>query len=478
MANRTKCSPDTALRAASPETVDNRGTMVRVGRAQLVVAALAAAMAAAGCATHAPVPARAPSAGASAMPRAEAAAPPPARACGPTDRDYEAWFIRTFGVGYEVFHDGPDPTRLRDLQGEPKAEAERMLRRGLAACSTLAVSAIRDAGWRDLVPDLTRAVGFTGQSEFRARVIVALEALGSRIDFSDQLIAVLSSGSIEARTAAAMGARHFSLDRFRLPLLERVRQDPAWLVRYHAAESLFVLADIYPRELSGHPALMTAVACKSGREPSPLESLGFPPPLTAEARERLAAAADQLNAEVTARLAEGRCSKPVTPQTIELHIIPVVDAHLVTLTAEESIGSCERELAFVVFVESPEGFSRRGGAGAMGRDPLRVELATASKPVTVSYSRATHLLTVGTLTLDTARANVAVLSIGPKGVAVRYERELALGFEREQRTQPTIGIPLLDAQPEIIEEVRELLGQVPELRALVRGGPAARPGGD
>ena len=447
--------------------------MARVGRAQLAVATLAATMATGGCATHAPGPARAPSAVVSTMPRPEAPAPPPARACGPTDRDYEAWFVRTFGVGYEVFHDGPDPTRLRDLEGEPKAEAERMLRRGLAACSTLAVSAIRDAGWRDLVPDLTLAVGFTGESEFRARVIVALEALGSRIDFSDRLIAVLSSGSMEARMTAAIGARQFSLERFRVPLLERVRKDPAWLVRYHAAESLFALADIYPRQLSGHPALMTAVAGKSAHDPSLLESLGFPPPLSPGARERLARAADQLNAEISARLAEGRCSKPVIPQTIELHTIPVVDSDIVTLTAEESIGSCERELAFVVFLESPEGFGPRVGAGSMGRDPLRVELA-ASKPVTISYSRATRLLTVGTFTLDTAKANVAVLSIGPNGIVVRYQRELDLAFEREHRTRPTTGIPLLDAQPEIAEEVRELLAHEPELQGLVIGGSRAQ----
>jgi len=50
------------------------------------------------------------------------------------------------------------PTRIRNLVGEPKAEAERMLRRGLSACSTFAVSAIAGAGWRDLVPDLARAV--------------------------------------------------------------------------------------------------------------------------------------------------------------------------------------------------------------------------------------------------------------------------------------------------------------------------------
>jgi hypothetical protein len=167
----------------------------------------------------------------------------------------------------------------------------------------------------------------------------------------------------------------------------------------------------------------------------------------------------------------------VNPQTIDLHIIPVVDSHIVTLTAEESIGSCDRELAFVVFVESSAGFSRWGGAESMGRDSIRVELAT-SNPVAVSYSRATRLLTVGTLTLDTAKTNVAVLATGPNGVAVRYQRELGLNFERERRTQPTTGISLLDVQPEIVEEVRELLGHEPELQALVRGGTAAKPGRD
>ena len=96
---------------------------------------------------------------------------------------------------------------------------------------------------------------------------------------------------------AAMGARHFSLDRVRGPLLDRVRQDPAWLVRYHAAESLFALADIYPRELSGHPALMAALAGKSPMNESLLEGLGVPPPLTAEERAHLAGAADRLDSE-------------------------------------------------------------------------------------------------------------------------------------------------------------------------------------
>ena len=450
--------------------------MASVGRAQLAMAALAGGMAMGSCATHAPLPLRAPSSGPSGIVRAEPPAPAPPRACGHTNRDYEAWFTRTFGGGVEVFHDGPDPARIRGLAGEPKAEAERMLRRGLAACSTLAVSAIEGAGWRDLVPDLTRAVALPGESQFRAEVILALQTLGSRDDFSDQLIAVLSSGRTEARITAAMGARHFSLERFRGPLLDRLRQDPSWLVRHHAAESLFALADIYPRELSGHPALMAALVGKSPHDGSLLEAMGFSAPLAPEARERLSGAADQLDAEINARLAEGRCSKPVVPPMIDLHVIPVQDPHMVTLTVEESIGSCERRLAFVVFLESPAGFSGGLGLGSMARDPMRVEIATAPKPLTVSYSRATRLLGVGTFVVDTAKTNVAVLSAGPKGVIVRYQGELGLAFEREHRAQRATGLALLDAQPEIMEEVRKLLDRAPELQSLVRSGTAPASG--
>jgi hypothetical protein len=455
-----------------PETVDNRATMATAGGAQVVVGVLAAATAAWGCAAHMPAPSSGP------PPVAPAPAAPPPRECGPTDRDYEAWFRRTFGGSYGAFLDGPDPARIRDVVGEPRAEAARMLRRGLDACSTVAVSAIEGAGWRDLVPDLTRAVATLGSPQFRAHVIVALKVLGSRDDFSGELIGVLGAGPVQARITAAMGARHFSLERFRGPLLDRVRQDTSSLVRYHAAESLLELADIYPRELGDHPALMAAMAGKSPKNESLLEALGVPAPLTAEERARLAGAADQLDAEIRARLAEGRCSKPVVPSGIDLHVIPVRDPHIVTLTVEESIGSCERKLAFVVFLESPAGFGRWLEAGSSGRDPFRVQIKTVPNPVTVSYSRGTRLLIVGTFTLDTSKANVAVVSARANGVVARYRQELDLTFARDGHPPPWTGMGFLDAQPEITVEVRKLLARVPELQGLVTGVPAGGASGD
>jgi hypothetical protein len=389
--------------------------------------------------------------------------------CGATDREYEAWFHRTFGGGYEVFHDGPDAARIRDLTGEPRAEAERMLRRGLEACSTFAVVAIEGAGWRGLVPDLTRSVA-AADAEFRAHVILALEQLGSREDFTDELIAVLTSRSTQARMTAAMGARRFSLNRFRGPLLDRVRQDPSWLVRVHAAESLYALADVYPRDLSDHPDVANAVRGDAAGA-SPLDLLGLPLTLTAEQRARLAVAADKLDAEIAERLAAGRCSKPARPIMIDLHRIPVSDRRMVALTVEETVGSCERKLAFLVFLGSPAGFSGSFAGGVSGRDPLKTQIDTLPAKTPITYTRRTGLLTVGALTIDPAKSNVAVLFAGAKGVEVRYQGELNLTFERHGRPSVETGMSILDDQPEIALAVRALVDRTPELGSFVRAAP-------
>ena len=162
----------------------------------------------------------------------------------------------------------------------------------------------------------------------------------------------------------------------------------------------------------------------------------------------------------------------MAPPGIDLHVIPVRDPHIVTLTVEESIGSCERRLAFVVFLESPAGFGRWLGAGSSGRDSLRVDIATVPNPVTVSYSRTTGLLTVGTFNLDTSKANVVFLSVGPNSMIARYQQAMGLTFERDGHPPPSTGMAFLDAQPEIALEVRKLLQRGPELQRLVerRGG--------
>jgi hypothetical protein len=202
-----------------------------------------------------------------------------------------------------------------------------------------------------------------------------------------------------------------------------------------------------------------------------LDVRGLDPPLTAERRARLAVAAQELDAEITARLAAGPCSKPARPTMVDLHMIPVNERSMITLTVEETVGSCERKLAFLVFVESAGGFSQPRSAGVSGRDPLKTQIDTLPRKVPVTYTRVTGLLTVGTHVVDPAKANIVVLSAGPKGVEVRYQGKLDLTFERHGRPSVVTGMSILDYQPEIALAVRGLVDKTPELRALVRGAP-------
>lgn len=393
---------------------------------------------------------------------------PPFR-CGPDDAEWEKWFGDVFGRGYEVFHDGPDPTRLQKLTGKSKALAESMLRRGIQACSVFAAEAIEGAGWRTLIPDLKKAVA-APDWDFRVHVVLALKELGSTDDLTADLIACLGAPSTDARMTAAMGARRFALDRLRAPLLDRVRRDPSYLVRIHAAESLLDLADIYPPDLEGHPAIFSAlVDARDAKSPPLLRVFGLERPPTPDEIARHGRAADLLDAAITERLAAGPCPKSTPLKTIDLYTLPVND-HIVALTVEESVGPCERTLAFVVFLQSANGFDRWMAAGTSGRDPLDTSIATLPKPISLKYSRAGNTLRVGSVDLDAAKGNVLVLAIGSNGVTVRHQSKQSLSFRRSGRagSEP---IPLLRFRSEVAAAVRALLDRSPDLRDLVSGGP-------
>ncbi len=443
--------------------------------------ALAVTIAITGCVTanqDRPVPiAQKPAAVPPADPSpARAVAPPPAPAesfqCEPRDREYEKWFGDVFGRGLEVIQDGPDPRRLTQLSPEERARAVIMLHRGLRTCDTFAVEAMDRAGWRDLVPDLERATA-AKNVDFRVHVILALRALGGTDDHTEQLIAVLRSGSQETRMTAAIGARHFELEQMREPLLDRVRRDPSSLVRHHAAESLLDLADIYPRSLYEHASIVTLMVTPNALNPSVGSLLGFDPPPGPDELARFAEAARRLDAAITQRLAAGPCPKATPLDSVSFHVLPVkADPHLVALAVEQSVGPCERTLSFVVFLRSAGGFGRWLDMGSMSRNPLKRSIETLPTPLAIEYDRTLNSFKIGRFVLDASRVNVAVLSSGDKGVVAEYQSKQSLTFERHGRPAEA-AMELLSSAPEVIDEVRALLNRTPELAALV--GPGTPP---
>jgi hypothetical protein len=379
-----------------------------------------------------------------------------------------------FGRGYELYHDGPDPDRLKGLTGKAKTRAEAMLRRGIRACGSFAAEAVEGAGWPSLIPDLKRAAT-ASDLDFRTGVILALKRLGSTDDFSAELIEALSGAPSErARISAAMGARLYSLDRFRAPLLDRMRLDSSWFVRLHAAESLLHLADIYPRGINEHRAISDALG---GPELpgglSLLDRLDLSGSRSAREAARYADAAKRMDAAITARLAAGACPKATPYRAIDLYIVPLSE-RVVALVVPDSIGPCERNLAFVVFLQSQGGFDRLA-AGIAAKDPLKVSIDTRPAPVTVEYRRSDRVLTVGSVLLDTTNANVVAFSVDGSRVAARYKAAQSLAFARNGRP-PLVGAEVLDSQPEVAASVRAIVDRTPPLRDLIQsqvgpGGP-------
>jgi hypothetical protein len=390
--------------------------------------------------------------------------------CRPRDPEWQAWFSSVFkSAGPEVF--GPDPRRLTTLTGEKRTLAEEMLRRGIKACDIFAVEAIEGAGWRALVPDL-RPATTAEDADFQARVVVALKRLGSTDDVTDDLIAVLSAPSMQARMTAAMGARLFSLDRMRAPLLERVRRDPSWFVRLHAAESLLQLAGVEPPDVNQYPRIAEALADRPGRQESPYDYFELRPP-PKEDLARYAEAARLLDAAITERLAAGACPKPEPLTTIDLHFVRVSE-RVAALTVEEGIGPCDRTLAFEALVRAEGGF-RRLSIGIMGKsDPLHTSLETSPSPLAVEYQRASKVLAIGPVVVDTTATNVVGLVYGPKGVAVSHRGTQSLSFDRRGRPPPAMP-GLMGSHDEVTDAVRSVVDRSPELRALVSADQTTSP---
>jgi len=344
-----------------------------------------------------------------------------------------------------------------------------MLRRGLATCDTVAVQVIERAGWREMLPDLKR-VEAADDEDFRAETILALSALGSADDLTDDLIALLVARSAQARMTAAIGARRFSLARLRGPLLDRVRRDPSSLVRHHAAESLLELADVYPRDLFSHPALGAAIAGNANGGPSLGEMLGLQVPLGPDEQALCDAGAAELDAEISARLKAGPCAPPVPLTTVQLHSVPV-NEHVVALAAEDSVGSCQRTLAFVIILRARDGLDRTARLSSMflshGKKEVETSIATRPAPAVLRYQPAGHRLTVGGHVLDTTQANVAVFSVDATGVSVAYQRSQMLAFSRAPSDRPAEAPWAMTNHAEVEAAVHQLIDRSPELQSLV-----------
>jgi len=325
----------------------------------------------------------------------------------PVNADWQRWSRETMPIA----PDGVDFSRIKKLAASEPATAERMLRLGLSLCDPIAAQAVTVTKLRGLVPELralldpakvgggmVRAAGRF--APFRVDVVRAVNAADPATDYAPYLVPLLSDRDRNVRISAAMGARRFRKDGITKPLLDTVRRDKEYLVRYHAAQSLLELADIYPRDISDHRRLFEAIS-------GPLDG-----PPAARDFDRYALAARMMEKMISERAA-GKCSESVRPANIRGDVLQVSN-RMVAVAVDAAESSCAKEFALVVFVEAASAGQWAVSGVETTRDPTNIELTTPSGPVVVEYSRGAATARLGGAQLPKGD-NVLVLSVGRDG---------------------------------------------------------------
>ncbi len=172
---------------------------------------------------------------------------------------------RLFGTPYEVWHDGiqeaafdfADPQELRAALPE-----------GLAAGDWVAAAAVRHLADPALLPQVAAYLEIGG-GQFAVEVARAVVALGGdRAAAVASALAAVGRGGWPDRLDVAMGLRHLPGDGVVEALLATVEDDPEYLVRYHAAESLLHLGHIAPADISQHPEVFADLIAGADQEPT------------------------------------------------------------------------------------------------------------------------------------------------------------------------------------------------------------------
>jgi hypothetical protein len=379
------------------------------------------------------------------------------------DSEWEQWRNQTFGTSLDMAYSGVEQSCLDKLTGPRLAEANRMLRRGLEACDAVAPRALKRLNQRAAVPDLKAAlVGATGS--FRLAVIVALHALDVDGHYGSELVRMFGDPNEYVRTSAAIAAETFPRAEVTPALFQAVRRD-CYLVRYHAANSLLALGDVYPRELDEHGEIF-----RNLMEPD-LGSRGAERKPKPDELSRYDRAARMLASLIEARARAGRCS-PMVPLKNTHVSFERVNTNVLAVAIEQAESSCEKELAFVVFIESLAGPGRWDIAGASAHiNPFSFDVSLPASKLKLTYDRIKRILMVGDLRLEAPATTVAVISVGRGAKStLRYGGAERLTFRRNEADLRNARARSLYDRAR--EQVRDLLDRSTPLKSIITYEPA------
>jgi len=130
----------------------------------------------------------------------------------------------------------------------------------------VAAAGVRHLADPALLPLVSGHLGLSA-GRFGIEVARAVVALGGDPQAAAEAgIAALTRGGWSDRLDAAQGLRHLPGEGVEEALFTVVAEDPDYLVRYHAAESLLALAQVTPGDISEHPGVFPDLTAGAGQE--------------------------------------------------------------------------------------------------------------------------------------------------------------------------------------------------------------------
>ncbi|HTB56564.1 MAG TPA: hypothetical protein VLC06_01755, partial [Polyangia bacterium] len=132
------------------------------------------------------------------------------------------------------------------------------------------------------------------------------------------------------------------------------------------------------------------------------------------------------------RAASGKCSPLVRLDLNHLHF-SAVNANVAALLIDEAESSCQRELAFAVFIEAPAAFGTWLPAELEGKYAQETAFGVplAHGKLQIRYRRDEGILRLGDVELKRSDTNLAVIVVTPRGTKTRYTTSAKLTFPRD-----------------------------------------------
>ncbi len=152
-----------------------------------------------------------------------------------------------YGDPYMMWHDGIDEKSVTRLTGDERSRAEEMLISSLEEGNHYAAIGLRELKSTRALPVLERLLP-SSAGNFRIQIAVALCMIKDSLEYVGHVIAVLKSSAFWSyRIDAARALRRYPSEQVVQALFEAVANDPDYLVRNHASETILFLHGMPPR---------------------------------------------------------------------------------------------------------------------------------------------------------------------------------------------------------------------------------------